>query len=115
MHGIYYRLLIIVTIRMPMESNDIGLRCVRTLPFAPMEGTTLVIANEQDEEHEILLGAPRYEFAESAFVEYQEDESLLELLREGNYTSAVRDELVNYYTGFGFARANPVQPAREPV
>lgn len=115
MNGQYYRLLVILTIKMPMESNDIELRCSRTLPFQPVEGLTLVIANDNDEEHEITLGPPRYEFAESAFVEYQEDEALISALREGYYTPVLRDELIKYYQDFGFTRVIHREPIAETV
>lgn len=107
MNGNYYRLLVFVTLKLPQESNDVTLQIVRTVPFQPVEGMELVITNDDSEEYEITLGPPRYEFAESSFVEYQEDESLLEYLREGEYTLQTRTELINYYKSFGFQEIKP--------
>lgn len=107
MNANYYRLLVVLTIKHPQEAQDIIMRATRTLPFQPAENTTLVMTNNEDDQYELLLGAPRYEFDESSFVEYQEDESLLEYMREGNYSPANRDSLIKYYESFGFAEVKP--------
>lgn len=104
MNAVYYRLLIVITIKQPIQTNDIELKAIRTIPFVPVEGMTLVISNDADEEHEIVLGAPRYSYSDSSFVEYQEDESMMEAIREGNYTSTEVNRLVSYYESFGFKR-----------
>ena len=107
MNANYYRLVIWMTLKHPQEAQDIILRTTRTLPFPPVEDMSLVITNDENEEYEITLGTPRYEFAESAFVEYQEDESLIEYMRDGEYCPENRDELVNYYKSFGFEEIKP--------
>lgn len=107
MNGAYYRLVILMTIKHPQETQDVVLKATRTLPFQPLEGMTLVIPNDEGEEYELILGPPRYEFAESAFVEYQEDETLLEYMREGDYCPANRDALYDYYAQFGFEAVLP--------
>jgi hypothetical protein len=116
MNSNYHKLIAMLTIKHPQEMQDVTLRATRTLPFIPVEGMTLVITNSEDDEFELVLGAPRYEFAESAFVDYQEDESLLTFLREGEYSPAARAELIAYYESFGFERLVPKvvinQPAR---
>jgi hypothetical protein len=107
MNGTYYRLLVIMTIKHPQEAQDVVMKISRTLPFQPVEGMTLVITNDESEEYELTLGPPRYEFAESAFVEYQEDETLLEYMRAGDYCPANRDSLYSYYASFGFEAVLP--------
>lgn len=102
MNGAYYRLVILMTIKHPQEAQDVVLKATRTLPFQPVEGMTLVIPNDEGEEYELTLGPPRYEFAESAFVEYQEEETLLEYMREGTYSTEIKDSLVSYFRSFGF-------------
>jgi hypothetical protein len=102
MNGAYYKLIVIMTIKHPVEDQDVVMRTSRTLPFPPTEGMTLVLPNEDGEGYELTLGAPRYEFAESSFVEYQEDETLLDYMREGDYCPANRDALYSFYASFGF-------------
>lgn len=110
MNAVYYRLLIVVKLKQPIEAHDIELRTLRTVPFTPVEGLTLVIPNDDDtDEHELVLGPPRYSYSESSFVEYQEDDSLMELIRNGEYTSTERDRLVSYYEQFGFKRVRHEQ------
>lgn len=95
-------LLIKVTLKGLKPSEDLEFATTRTLTFPPVEGLTLVFANDQDEEYEMTLAPPRYEFAESAFVEYQEDESLLEKIRDGIPKDQAARELIDYYKSFGF-------------
>lgn len=99
-------LLIKVTLKGLKESDDLEFSTTRTLTFPPVEGMTLVFSNEHDEEYEMTLGAPRYEFAESAFVEYQEDESLIEKIREGHTKEQALNDLIEYYKSFGFKFVN---------
>jgi len=105
----YFKLLIFVTLKHPRETHDVVLRTSRTLPFQPAEGMTLVLQNDDGEEYEVELGPTRYEFAESAFAEYQEDDSLIELMREGEYGPVKLAETIAYYKSFGFENATPVQ------
>lgn len=99
-------LLIKVTLKGLKESEDVEFTTSRTLTFPPIENMTLVFTNERDEEYEMTLGAPRYEFAESAFVEYQEDESWLEKIRDGETKDQALNELIEHYKSFGFRRIN---------
>lgn len=100
-------LLIKVTLKGLKGIEDVEFQTTRTLTFPPVEGLTLVFANEQnDDEYEMVLGAPRYEFAESAFVEYQEDESWLEKIRDGVTKEQALRDLIDYYKGFGFKYIN---------
>lgn len=99
-------LLIKVTLKGLRECEDVELTTTRTLTFPPTENMTLVFTNEQDDEYEMTLGAPRYEFAESAFVEYQEDESWLEKMRDGDTKDHSLNELVEHYKSFGFHLVN---------
>lgn len=99
-------LLIKVTLKGLKESEDVEFVTTRTLTFPPTENMTLVFTNEQDEEYEMTLGAPRYEFAESAFVEYQEDESWLEKMRGGQTKDQSLNELIEHYKSFGFRRVS---------
>ena len=82
MNGNYFRLVVSITIKAMREANDVQITTSRTIPFMPVEGLTLVITNDAGDEHEMTLGPPRYEYAESAFVEYQEDDVLIEARKE---------------------------------
>lgn len=108
MNSTYFKLIVLVTLKHSRESKDVILRACRTLPFQPYEGMTLVLCNDDGDEHEIVLGPPRYEFAESAFVEYQEDDTLLDYMREEEYTPESRKELIDFYKSFGFEDVTPV-------
>lgn len=99
-------LLIKVALKGLKESEDVEFTTSRTLTFPPVEGMTLVFTNDDDEEYEITLGPPRYEFAETAFVEYQEDESWLERLRDGQTKEQSKTELIAHYQSFGFRLVN---------
>lgn len=99
-------LLIKVTLKGLKESEDIEFITTRTLTFPPVDGMTLVFANDEEEEYEVTLGPPRYEFAECAFVEYQEDESWLLRMRDGENKDASAQELIDHYKSFGFKYVN---------
>lgn len=104
MNGGYCKLIIVVTIKMPYGGADITMRTSRTLPFPPMEGMTLVLANDEQEQYELLLGPPRYEFSESAFVEYQEESFLLDRLAEESHSLTEVADLIKFYESFSFQR-----------
>lgn len=99
-------LLIKVTLKGLKESEDMEFATSRSLTFPPVEGMTLVFTNEQDQEYELTLGAPRYEFSESAFVEYQEDDSVIDKMRDGLQKEQAVREMVNHYNSFGFRLVN---------
>lgn len=99
-------LLIKISLRGIKASEDVELVTSRTLTFLPVEGTVLVFSNEQDEEYELTLGTPRYEFAESAFVEYQEDDTWLEDIRCGESKDGAKTAIIKRYESFGFRVAN---------
>ena len=106
MNGNYFRLVVSITIKAMREANDVQITTSRTIPFMPVEGLTLVITNDAGDEHEMTLGPPRYEYAESAFVEYQEDDVLIEAVRDGTYTKEMQDEILAQYKSFGFKVIN---------
>jgi len=111
MHGSYYRLVVVVSLKHPQAAQDVVLRTSRTIPFQPHEGLTLILPNDNGDEYELTLGPPRYEFAESAFIEYQEDPTLMDQYRDGTYTHNSVGLIVDYYKTFGFDRVRPTQEA----
>jgi hypothetical protein len=115
MHGSYYKLVVIITLKHPQAAHDVVLRTTRTLPFQPYEGMTLVITNDDGDEYELTLGPPRYEFAESAFVEYQVDESLVDQYRDGEFNAGSVTTSLAYYKTLGFEHVKPKQVVNQAV
>lgn len=102
----FFRLNVYLTIQSP-DGKDVRMFLSRTLPFQPVEGLTMLIPAEQDEELDefpLELGAPTYSYNQSAFVDYQSDDSVLDAVREGaNAVDAMRG-VVEYYRVYGFMR-----------
>lgn len=108
MHGSYFRLVVVVSLKHPQAAQDVVLRTSRTIPFQPHEGLTLVLPSDDgSEEYELTLGPPRYDFAESGFIEYQEDPTLMDAYRNNTYNHNSVGHVVEYYKQFGFERVRP--------
>lgn len=105
----YYTLAIDLCIRGLKDSDDIWMRCVKLVPFIPINGVTLELwhdDNEADEEgtHKITLENTHYSFQHSMFIEEQADETLVESLRSGETVGTLRNELIKFYSLFGFTQ-----------
>jgi hypothetical protein len=72
-----------------------------------MEGMKIKFTNEEDEELEITLINLHYDFKSREFVEEQEDDTLVEELREPDRAEctvlpARLEAYINYYKSFGW-------------
>jgi hypothetical protein len=73
----------------------------------PIEGMKFTFTNEEDEELEITLINLHYDFKSREFVEEQEDDTLVEELREPDRAECTvlpgrLEEYINYYKSFGW-------------
>jgi hypothetical protein len=107
----YYTLALDICIRGLRESDDVWMRCVKLVPFIPVNGVALELwhdDSEAEEEgtHKITLENVHYSFQHSMFIEEQADDDLVLLLREGNNVNETREELIKFYSLFGFTRFN---------
>lgn len=114
----YYRIVVVVTLAHPQAAQDVVMRTSRIIPFQPTEGMSLVFTNDNDEENTITLGAPSYNFKESCFIDYQEDESITQAHRDGTYNHNTVTLMIQYYESFGFERVlqpRAIEQRREAV
>lgn len=105
----FFRLAIYLTIKSP-DGKDVLLQTSRTIPFQPVEGLTILlpILDDQDpdleQEYGLTLSSPTYSYLESSFVEYLEDDSVGELIRNGELPSSALGSTIKYYEAYGFNR-----------
>lgn len=105
----FFRLNIYLTIKSP-DGKDVVISASRTLPFQPVEGLVLMLpltddsAEGFDPEYPITLGPPTYSYLESAFVEHQEDDGMVELVREGMAVADAKNDILATYAAYGFTR-----------
>lgn len=108
----YYTLALDICIRGLKDTDDVWMRCVKLVPFIPINGATLELWHddseaEEEDTHKITLGNVHYSFQHSMFIEEQADDDLLEGLRDGSIQGTyARDELIKFYGFFGFVRFN---------
>lgn len=106
----FFRLNLYLTIKSP-DGKDVRMSASRTLPFQPIDGLVLLLPlcdgseeDGMDPEYPVTLGPPTYSYLESAFVESQEDDSVLDLVRAGDPPNAAMAQIVNHYTAYGFKK-----------
>ena len=105
----FFRLNVYLTLKSP-DGKDITLTTSRTLPFQPVEGLVLClplddgIEGEFDPEWPVTLGPPTYSYLESAFVERQEDDSLIDAVRSGDSLHEAMKQAIQTYEAYGFKR-----------
>lgn len=106
----FYTLAIDVTIKGLRDADDIVMRCMKIVPFVPMNGMAVELwcddLGGEEGKFRIQLENVYYSFSESTFIEEHDDNDLIETLRAGQCTSADKEELLNWYKAFGFARLN---------
>lgn len=106
----FFQLIINLTIKSP-DGKDVHVSTSRTIPFQPVEGLTLLLPlcegedENYDDEYPIELGPPTYSYLESSFVESQEDDTVYDMVRDGDATlSEAMDAVVKGYEAYGFKK-----------
>lgn len=106
----FYTLAIDIRILGLKEVDDVVMRCIKLVPFIPMNGITLELWHDdselEEQTHLITLENTRYSFEHSMFIEEQDDVSIYESVRAGELCMAERNELIKWYSAFGFTRIN---------
>lgn len=100
-----YRVQIDVCLSKPVTDEAIWLRRIQTLPFVPVEGQSIRLTSEDEEETlDIILESVIYDSHSGQFVVDITDEALIvEYAESGSCDTAA---LIKQYAPFGFIRLN---------
>jgi hypothetical protein len=102
-----YILRINVTLALHKSHRDKQMTFSHYIDFVPVEGMKIKFTNEEDEELEIMLINLHYDFKAREWVEDQQDDTLLEELREPDRSECTvlpgrAEEYINFYKSFGW-------------
>ena len=100
-----YTLIIRLTLGMHKVSRNKQMVFRRYIDFVPKEGMRIKFRNDEGEELDITLINVHYDYAEKAWVEEQQDDTLVEELKERPECNVLPERLqeyIDFHKTFGF-------------
>lgn len=102
-----YSLAVRIVIGMHKEHRNVTVELKRYIDFVPLEGMKVKFTNEDEEELDIELINLHYDYSERTFVEWQQDDTLADELKQPDRSElsvmpARLAEYLDYYKSFGF-------------